>query len=266
MNEIQNRLNSLLNIIPEVNEFVVTIQNRDSFSIRKKGTIDIVTEADTGAEKIIINFIQKNFPEDSILGEESGLIEGRNNYKWIIDPVDGTTNYANRLPLYAVAIAIENISTGNIVMGVVSLPAFHEVYHATLGGGAYKNKKEIHVSQTSQMIDSLLCTGFPYNVKDKVERVSSILSNYLLKVRGVRRTGSACLDLCWLAEGRFDGFWEENLKPWDTAAASIIILEAGGTISTYNGSKFNPYCNTILASNSLIHASMLNELKRFLDV
>ena len=266
MNEIYQRQKELFKILPELNSFVMHIQNQKNFDIQKKGEIDIVTRADTGAEKQITDFIRKNFPSDSILGEESGSYQGNNRYRWIIDPIDGTTNFAHGLPLYAIAIGLENRETEELLMGVVSLPALHDLYHAIRGEGAFKNSIPISVSKSGELINSLLCTGFPYKVKERSDQIMDIFTNYLVKVRGIRRTGSACLDLCWLAEGRYDAFWEEDLKPWDTAAATMIVKEAGGTITDFYGKPFSPFGNTILASNSIIHEALLKEINKYLYV
>ncbi|MCB1158003.1 MAG: inositol monophosphatase [Leptospiraceae bacterium] len=262
--EIEKRFEHMLAFLPSVASFVLEIQSKVEFSISKKGDIDIVTEADLGAEKRIIEEIQKYFPEDKILGEETGLIGGEGGYKWIIDPVDGTTNFAHRLPLFAIACGLEDTRTEEVVLGIVLTPALGDVYYAKKGSGAFKNGKLITVSGEEKMINSLLCTGFPYNLMQDIEGLGNKFKHFLLKSRGVRRTGSACLDLCWLAEGRFDGFWEQNLKPWDTAAASLIIREAGGKLSDFFGDKFNHYGNTILASNGKIHEDMLSELGKLL--
>jgi len=255
--EIRERANHFLNYLPKVSEFLLHTQRKPSLEIGKKGRIDLVTEADFGSEKMLIAEIQKNFPQDSILGEESGLIEGKNSYKWILDPVDGTTNFAHKLPLFAIAIGLEDISIRKIILGIVATPALNETFYAFRGEGAFLNKNRIQVSDSNELIDSLLCTGFPYEKEERMDLLLEYYKSILMRTRGVRRTGSAALDLSWVACGRFDGFWEEGLKPWDMAAPSIIIEEAGGKLSTFDGNEFTAYIPNVIATNGKIHYSLL---------
>lgn len=259
--DIKDRYNKILDFIPTVSSFLVETQSKPNFEIFKKGEIDLVTEADKGSEEMIKNFIFKHFPKDSILAEESGAVDNHSTYKWIIDPVDGTTNFAHRLPLYAVSIGIENTESKELVVGVVALPALNEVYHGYKDGGAYKNKKQIHVSTTDNLQNALFCTGFPYQSKEKIESLLEKLKQILIYSRGVRRTGTASLDLCWVAEGRFDGFWEEGLNPWDTAGPCLLIQEAGGNLSTYSGDEYNVYIRQIIASNPKLHPQIVEIFK-----
>lgn len=258
---ISTRFEHFQAFLPKIKTFLVETQNKVGFRIDKKGPIDLVTEADLGSEKMVVEEIRKNFPEDHILGEEGTNYVGTNQYRWIIDPVDGTTNFAHRLPLYGVCLGLENLETKKIEMGIVSFPAMQETYFAIKGQGAYKNGNKIFVSQTNELINALVSTGFPYEKKRRMESIIENLRSMLLVVRDVRRTGSASLDLCWVAEGRFDAYWEENLKPWDMAAASIIVEEAGGKISTFDGKDFSILNPNILATNSSIHEKIINQLK-----
>ncbi|EMO42577.1 inositol monophosphatase family protein [Leptospira noguchii str. 1993005606] len=263
-NEIKIRYEHFLNFVPKVMEFLATTQEENDLGIEYKGEIDLVTKADKGSEERIINEIEKTFPSDSILGEEGTNKKGSSVFKWIIDPLDGTINYSHRLPLYCTCIGLENQENQEVVMGIVPLPAMKEIYHARKGQGAFKNQKRISVSKTKELKQSLLCTGFPYDREKRIDRLMFYYRNFLLKARGVRRTGAAGLDLCWVAEGRFDAFWEEDLKPWDMAAASIILAEAGGEMSTYDGNTFTPYIPNVIASNKLLHQKMIERMGDYL--
>ena len=193
--------------------------------INKKGAIDLVTEADIGSEKRIIETIHSRFPDHSIMAEESGLTPGEERCQWIIDPLDGTTNFAHRIPLFAVSIAFA--FEGEVVIGVVLNPMSGELFTAIKGGGADLNGRSISVSATESVSESLLVTGFPYNFSEMLNPLMRRFTRCLKAAQGVRRLGAASLDLCFIGCGRFDGFWEENLKPWDTAAGMIIAREAG---------------------------------------
>lgn len=262
MSEIEERGKKTLLFVPEIMDFLKGIQRKSNFIIEKKGEIDLVTEGDKGSEERLIQFILKNFPNDSILGEEGTSIKGTSHYKWILDPLDGTSNFAHRLPLYAVSIGIQNIETSNIEFGLIALPEFNDIYHAVKNGGAYKNSNEISVSQTTKLIDSLCCTGFPYNRQIEIEVLLKNLREVLLATRGIRRTGASALDLAWVAEGKFDIFYETNLQPWDVAAGSLIIEEAGGKISKFDGSAFDTFFPEILATNKILHSDSVALLRQ----
>lgn len=230
-------------------------------NISKKGDINLVTEADLASEKLIIERIKSYHPKHSILAEESGeavIIGGENKWKWIIDPLDGTTNFAHGYPCFCVTIALEH--EGEIVIGVTFDPTRNELFAAEKGRGATLNNKPIRVSDTEKLSESLIVTGFPYDFKQK-EDFARHLTDFLLNSRGVRRDGSAAIDMAYVACGRFDGFWEEGLNPWDVAAGVLLIEEAGGQVSYYDNSKFSIYAPPICASNGLIHAEMLNVLR-----
>ncbi len=226
----------------------------------KKGEINLVTEADLASEKLIIERIKSYYPKHSILAEESGdavLIDGENRWKWIIDPLDGTTNYAHGYPCFCVTIALEH--KDEIVIGVTFDPTRDELFSAEKRNGASLNNKPIKVSQTDNLSDSLIVTGFPYNFAEKANFAENF-TGMLLKSRGVRRDGSAAIDMAYVACGRFDGFWEEGLNAWDVAAGVLLIEEAGGQVSYYDGSKFSIYAPPICASNGLIQREMLEIL------
>ena len=232
-----------------------------NIKVSKKGDINLVTEADLASEALIIERIRSYYPKHAILAEESGnavIIGGENTWKWIIDPLDGTTNYAHGYPCFCVTLALEH--DGEIVVGVTFDPTRNELFAAESGRGASLNNKPIRVSQTENLGDALIVTGFPYDFKRR-GNFTRHLTEFMLSSRGVRRDGSAAIDMAYVACGRFDGFWEEGLNPWDMAAGVLLIEEAGGQVSNYNGSKFSIYAPPIVASNGLIHSQMLNVLR-----
>ncbi|MFA6609933.1 MAG: inositol monophosphatase family protein [Candidatus Omnitrophota bacterium] len=226
--------------------------------ISYKGKINIVTDVDKSAEAMIIKAISRSFPGHSILSEES---EPRNNtspYRWVIDPLDGTTNFAHAFPFFCVSIALEK--DGKAILGVVYDPMRDELFTAEEDRGAFLNKKKLHVSGTKKLSDGFLATGFAYGVQDARNTNIRNFKNFLMRAMAIRRAGAAALDMCYVACGRFDGFWEMDLKPWDSAAAYLIVKEAGGRITKFDGSKFTPYDNEVLATNGLIHRDMVRVL------
>ena len=230
-------------------------------NISKKGDINLVTEADLASEKLIIERIRSYYPKHAILAEEAGdavLLDGTNKWKWIIDPLDGTTNFAHGYPCFCVTIALEH--DDEIVIGVTFDPTRGELFAAEKGKGATLNNKPIRVSETESLSEALIVTGFPYNFKEKPD-FARHLTDFLLHSRGVRRDGSAAIDMAYVACGRFDGFWEEGLNPWDVAAGLLLIEEAGGQVTFYNGEKYSIYSPPICGSNGLLHRQMLDVLR-----
>ena len=227
-------------------------------TIEFKGVIDVVTEMDIKAEEMIMKTIRARFPEHGILTEESFEQKSGSGYRWIIDPLDGTTNYSHGFPVFCVSIALE--MEGEIILGVVFNPMLNELFTAEKGKGAYLNNKRIRVSGISELTKSLLATGFPYDVRTSPDNNISHFANFAVRVQAIRRAGSAALDMCYVACGRFDGFWELKLKPWDTAAAMLIIKEAGGIVTDFKGSAFSLYSGETLASNGLVHDEMIEIL------
>jgi myo-inositol-1(or 4)-monophosphatase len=223
--------------------------------VTKKGKIDLLTEADLQSEQTILDIITRDFPRDSILTEEAGEYNHLPERVWIIDPLDGTTNFAHTFPVFAVSIALE--VENEIVLGVIFDPYTGEHFEAVKGMGAFLNKKPIKVSQTKELGESLLATGFPYYIHENPQRIMEHFRKMIVLTQGVRRPGSAAIDLCYVAMGRVDGFWEEGLKPWDTAAGIIIVTEAGGKVSDFEGGPYSPYSKNIVASNTSIHEEML---------
>ncbi len=235
---------------------------KDRFSenheVDYKGEIDIVTEADRMSEKILITEIGRKFPDHNILSEESREIKKGSRYRWIIDPLDGTTNYAHGFPVFCVSIALEK--EGEIITGVVYNPVSEELFVAEKGEGAFMNGSSISVSKTTKISRSLLATGFPYDIWRDPNNNINYFGGMALEAQAIRRAGSAALDLAHTAAGRFDGFWELKLHPWDTAAGWLLVNEAGGTITDIFGNPYRLDSPGILASNGKIHDSMIRIL------
>lgn len=225
-----------------------------------KGEVDLATEADFLSQELIASYLSKNFPDHGILAEENLEEKTEAEFLWIIDPLDGTTNYAHGYPIFSISIGLE--SQREIVLGVVYDPNFDELFVAERGGGAYLNNQVIEVSKTAKLPKSLLATGFPYWTRERPGKLFQHFQAFSMKAQGIRRAGSASLDLCALACGRIDGFWEEGLKPWDTAAGKIIVEEAGGTLSKFDGSSFDIRRPEVVATNGLIHPEMLQVLSQ----
>jgi myo-inositol-1(or 4)-monophosphatase len=232
---------------------------RASLAVTRKGEIDLVTEADLAAEQLIVERIRSHYPRHAILAEESGESEAQGGgFKWIVDPLDGTTNYAHGYPCFCVSIALEH--DGEIVVGVVYDPTRDELFAAERGEGATLNGRRIRVSDADDLNRALVCTGFPYDVRDRGD-FARHFRNFIMHSQGVRRDGSAALDLAYVAAGRFEGFWEEGLNPWDVAAGKLLVEEAGGRVSRYDGSPFSVYRAPVLASNGLVHDAMMRVLQ-----
>ncbi len=217
----------------------------------KEGMNNLVTEADHAAEKAIIDVIQKEYPDHFILSEETGEIKTNSEFKWIIDPIDGTVNFANGIPLCCVSVALEK--NGQMILGAVYNPLMNEFYFAQKGFGASLNDKKIAVSQKTSVISSCLVTGFPYTYLDEPNGPIQVFEKLIRKGVPVRRLGSAAIDLCWVAAGRFDGFYEHNLQAWDSAAGFLLVEEAGGKVTDFKGDHYSPYQPHIIATNGKIH-------------
>lgn len=226
-----------------------------------KGEINLVTDVDKKAEALIERRIKKAFPGHLFLAEEEGERSGDKScrYKWIVDPLDGTNNFVHTFPFFCVSVGLEK--DGRNVLGVVYDPVRKELFVAEEGKGAYLNRKRITVSNIPELKSSLLATGFSYNIKTMKDDNIGHFVAFLKKSQGVRRPGAAALDICYVACGRLEGFWELDLHPWDTAAACVILREAGGRITDFSGREFSPYDKTVIASNGCIHADMLKVIK-----
>ena len=228
---------------------------------RKKDYSDLVTEVDKKCEAKIIEIIHNTFPGHNVLGEEGGDQHKKSDYVWIVDPIDGTVNYAHSVPIFCVSIAVEY--KGEVILGVVQSPKTHEKFHAEKGKGAFLNDKKISVSDIDLLKDSLLVTGFPYGSKDNYDHCIDHFVNFIRLGLPIRRLGSAALDICYLAAGRFEGFWEVNLNAWDVAAGYLILLEAGGKATNFEGGQYSVYDKQILASNGrTVHNEMIEVLKK----
>jgi myo-inositol-1(or 4)-monophosphatase len=225
-------------------------------TIDYKGAIDLVTSVDRECERQIVDVIRRNFPDHSILAEEeTDVYDAQNHYRWIIDPLDGTTNFVHSYPQFSVFIALEQ--NGGVIVGLVYDPIRNECFKAALGQGATLDGSPIRTSVAKELDKSLLATGFPYDRRDFADFYLSYFKAFMIRCQGIRRGGSAALDLCHVACGRLDGFWELKLKPWDIAAGSLIVTEAGGKLSDFSGKPFSIHGQETLATNGLIHDEMV---------
>ena len=221
----------------------------------KDGVNDLVTEVDHASEKLIMDIIRTEFPDHFILSEEVGEIKMDSAYKWIIDPIDGTVNYANGIPICCVSIGVEH--EGKMILGAVFNPFIDEFFFAEKGAGAFLNEKRIRVSEKDSILHSCLVTGFPYTYLDSQNGPLEVFSRLIRKGVPVRRLGSAAIDLCWVAAGRFDGFYEHKLNAWDSAAGFLLVEEAGGKVTDFEGNPYSPYQPHIVATNGKIHNELL---------
>ncbi len=233
---------------------------RDGFRIEQKGSIvNLVTDADRAAERAIIDRIRAEYPDHRVLAEEGGRAHsGDSPFQWVIDPLDGTTNFAHGFPCYSISIALER--EGFCVLGVVLDPTRDELFTGLLHRGARLNDRPIGVSAITSLDDALLVTGFAYDIRETADNNLDHFCRFALKAQGVRRTGSAALDLCYVAMGRLDGYWEVTLSPWDSAAGAVILKEAGGRITHFNGAPHTIYGKNLVASNGHLHEAMLRVL------
>jgi len=234
---------------------------KTGFRIEHKNPIDLVTDADRAAERCILEHIRKRFPSHRILSEEEGATAlTPSRYQWIVDPLDGTTNFAHGFPFYSVSIGVERDGAG--LIGVVFDPTRNELFTAQAGAGARLNGTSIAVSRIDHLDRALLVTGFSYDIRETPNNNLDHFARFALKTQGLRRTGSAALDLCYVASGRFDGFWEVRLSPWDMAAGIVILSEAGGIVTDLAGGSHSIYGKELVASNGLIHPAMVRLLRQ----
>jgi myo-inositol-1(or 4)-monophosphatase len=232
---------------------------RARVKIEYKGDADLVTVADRKSEACILERIRQQFPTHDVLGEEGARIESGSDYKWYVDPLDGTTNFAHGFPVFCVSLAVEY--RGQRVAAVIYDPTRDELFAAEKGGSAQLNDEPIHVSSIAKLGECLVATGFPSHKRHKSPNIY-FYHQLTLRTHGVRRAGSAALDLCNVAAGRFDGFWEFNLNPWDTAAGVLIVEEAGGRVTDFSGSPFQIASRETLASNGLVHEALIHEFQQ----
>jgi myo-inositol-1(or 4)-monophosphatase len=226
--------------------------------VEKKGAIDLVTEVDLEVERMFRALVAERFPDHDVLAEEMGGGKTGARHRWVFDPLDGTTNFAHRVPIFCASLGLE--IDGEAVVGAVYDPNRKELFTAEAGIGSWLNGERLKVSATDAVIESMLVTGFPYNVHQKADEFLKTFGEVLKQARAVRRLGSAAIDLCWVAAGRMDGFWEASLKPWDTCAGALILKEAGGKVTGMDGTTWNPDGGHILATNGLIHDEVLRVL------
>jgi myo-inositol-1(or 4)-monophosphatase len=230
--------------------------------VDKKGLIDLVTEVDLAVERMFRALIAERFPDHDVLAEEiGGGASAGSRYCWVFDPLDGTTNYAHGLPIFCASLALE--IDGQIEVAAVYDPCRRELFTAERGGGAYLNGAPLRVSRVGALIDALLVTGFPYDVHTTADQIVGLFDAFIRKAQAVRRLGSAALDLCYVAAGRMDGFWEQRLKPWDVAAGALIVEEAGGCVTGLDGGLFTCRAGHVVASNGTIHDEMLATIAAF---
>jgi myo-inositol-1(or 4)-monophosphatase len=231
-----------------------------NFSVEfKTNELNLVTEIDKESEKLIINFIRKNFPKHSILAEESGKLNEGSEYVWVIDPLDGTTNFAHGLPIFSVSIGVQK--NNRTIAGTVYDVMRDIIYAAEINSGAFEGSEKIFISKEENLGRSLLVTGFPYNIRENPESALEKFTAFTLRARGIRRLGSAAIDFCYTAKGVFEGFWEVHLHPWDICAGKLILEEAGGKVTGFDGNPVDIFSKKILASNGLIHQQMIDVLK-----
>ena len=223
-----------------------------------KGSVDLVTQYDRRSQRCIVHALKKQFPDFGILSEEAISHRITEPVKWIVDPLDGTTNFAHGLPIWTISIALE--VEQEIVLGVVYDPTRRELFHALAGRGAYLNARKISVSRIRDLDRALLITGFPYDIRISADNNLDHFADFAVRSQAVRRLGSAAMDLCYTACGRFDGYWEKKLSPWDQAAGSLILREAGGVITDFRGKPFDIYGDEVLGTNGLIHRQMMKVL------
>lgn len=233
---------------------------QEKIEISYKGDLNLVTNIDTRSEQAIVALVSRHFPKHQILAEEGHGQKEPSSLRWIIDPLDGTTNYAHGFPFFCVSIALE--IKGKIVLGVVYDPIRKELFFAEKGKGAFLNEKPLSVSPVEILSKSLLVTGFAYDIRTDPANNFNHFIQFSMNTQAVRRTGSAALDLCYVAAGRFDGFWELKLRPWDTAAGSLILREAGGRITRFSGAPYSIYDSELLATNRKIHDEMIRILNK----
>lgn len=253
--------NTALKAAKEAGKIILHYYSKNVNALNKKNTYNLVTKADIAAEKTIINIIKNKYPNHSILTEESGRRKNKSDYCWIIDPLDGTNNFYHKYPMFCVSIAL--YKNESPLIGLVFDPLRKELFYAEKNKGAFLNNKEIKVSNADNLNKSLLALGFYYERGLLMRKsLAQMKKFFYAKVHGIRRTGSAALDLCYTACGRFDGYWELKLNPWDYAAGSLIVMEAGGKITDTQGGKYNLMMKNIVASNGKIHKDMIRILKK----
>lgn len=233
--------------------------------ISSKDRAGLVSEADIESEKAIAKVLKTYFPESKFLGEESGLDQKPtpSDLFWIVDPLDGTTNYIHELPFFCISIGL--MIGSELEVGVVDVPLLNTRYHAVKGKGAFCNGKQIHTADRTSLQDSLLATGFNVHLSEDIQKQIEIFANFIMKTRGIRRAGAAAYDLCLVAQGSFDAFWEKNLSAWDTAAGTLLVREAGGIVTNYAGKPYDPKMDDIIAGSKNIHPKVVEIVQKSIN-
>ncbi len=260
MNSYSELVDAAIELCRGAGDILLSGFRSKSTVINYKSRTDIVTNIDNESEEYIVSGIKKFFPRHSIVAEEGRGSESDSGFVWYVDPLDATNNFAHGIPFFCISIGIYSKIDESMVAGVVFDPVHNEMFHALRGGGAYLNGLPVHVSHISDIGIALLATGFPYAKEDMERNNLSEFNRFLPGIQCIRRLGSAALDLCYVSAGRLDGYWEPMLKSWDTAAGSLIVQEAGGTVTKYDGSRFDPLFPQIVASNGRIHSRMIDIL------
>ena len=259
----EDRLEAVAQLLPEIGRTLCDMQARDLDISTKSNARDLVTAAELASEKSLTDFIRSRFPEDAILSEESDAGHWRANvtsadYCWVIDPLDGTVNYSHGMPLFCISVGLTY--KGDRVGGLVLAPALGDFFRAMRGRGATLNGRPIRVSEVTRLRDAMIVTGFPYDRENYIDTLMQGVEAMLMNAQGLRRTGTAAMDLCWVASGRFDGFYEHTLNPWDTCAGLVILDEAGGTVTEVSGQPFDLYTPTLAATNGRFQEELVQAL------
>ena len=241
-------------------EILLKQSSKIQVTYKGEGKHNVVSNIDLEAEKVITGLIKEHYPQHQILAEEGGLDRTESSYKWIIDPLDGTTNYIHGFPFFSVSIGLE--FEGSIIAGVVYDPVRNQLFYGEKGKGAFLNGTPLHVSESAELNQSLLVTGFSYDFRESPDPNFDYFYHFSRSAQAVRRTGSAALDLCYIAAGYLDGFWESNLSPWDVAAGKLLVEEAKGQLSGFQGEDYSIYSKNILATNGHLHAQMIKILRK----
>jgi myo-inositol-1(or 4)-monophosphatase len=253
-------LTTAIEAVVKAGELQMARFGRD-IQVDKKGTIDLVTEVDVAVERMFRALVAERYPTHAVLAEElGGAAAAPHGPCWIFDPIDGTTNYAHGLPIFCSSLAFEIDGVAEI--GAIYDPTRKELFTAERGGGAFLNGRPLRVSSASTLVDAMLVTGFPYDVHQRVDEIVGLFGAFVARARAVRRLGSAAIDLCYVAAGRMDGFWESDLKPWDIAAGALIVAEAGGRVTTLAGEPFKSRGGEVLATNGHLHDAMIETIQR----
>jgi myo-inositol-1(or 4)-monophosphatase len=252
-------IDDIIQISKEAGELIRNAFGKTHSIEFKTNELNLVTETDKASEKLITDFIRKKYPSHGILAEEGSDVNKSSEYLWVVDPLDGTTNFAHGLPIFSVSIGLQK--NGETIAGVVYDVNREVVYSAEQNSGSFENGRRIQVSKNENLGHSMLVTGFPYDVKDNPDKAFERFIEFLKHARAIRRLGSAAIDFCYVANGVFDGFWEVSLHPWDICAGKLIVEEAGGLVSDFDGNEIDIYSKRILATNTIVHQKMIDVMK-----